>query len=85
MNIHVPPALVRLGARQVSRRVLNPRLPWEVQRRRLDKLVGSWPLPRGTSVTKTAWNGVPVEVVTAGRARPRTRSGSAGQATGPRS
>jgi acetyl esterase/lipase len=65
MNIHVPPALVRLGARQVSRRVLNPRLPWEVQRRRLDKLVGSWPLPRGTSVTKTAWDGVPVEVVTA--------------------
>jgi acetyl esterase/lipase len=65
MNVRVPPALVRLGARQVSRRVLNPRLPWEVQRRRLDKLVGSWPLLRGTSVTKTAWNGVPVEVVAA--------------------
>src|SRR5215469_8060888 len=65
MNVHVPPALVRLGARQVGRRVLNPRLSWEVQRRRLDKLVGSWPLPRGTSVTKTAWDGVPVEVVTA--------------------
>jgi len=81
----VPPALVRLGARLVSRRVHNPRLPWEVQRRRLDKLMGPWPLPRGTSVTKTALNGVPVEVVTAGRARPRPRSGSAGQATRPAS
>jgi epsilon-lactone hydrolase len=81
MNLRVPPALVRLGARQVGRRVHNPRLPWEVQRRRLDKLVGSWPLPRGTSVTRTAWNGVPVEVVTADRAR----SGSAGRATGPAS
>jgi acetyl esterase/lipase len=81
MNLRLPPALVRLGARQVSRRVLNPRLPWEVQRRRLDKLVGSWPLPRGTSVTKTTWNGVPVEVVMADQARPRTRSDDTGQAT----
>jgi epsilon-lactone hydrolase len=79
----VPAALVRLGARLVSRRVHNPRLTWEVQRRRLDRLMGPWPLPRGTSVTRTAVNGVPVEVVTAGRARPRTRPGSAGQATGP--
>jgi hypothetical protein len=45
--------------------------------------MGPWPLPRGTSVTKTALGGVPVEVVTAGRARPRTRPGSAGQTTGP--
>jgi acetyl esterase/lipase len=67
MNVRVPPVLVRLGARQVSRRTLNPRLPWEVQRRRLDMLTGSWPLPRGTSVTKTSLNGVPVEVVTAAR------------------
>jgi epsilon-lactone hydrolase len=86
MNLRVPPVLVRLGALQVGRHVLNPRLPWEVQRRRLDKLVGSWPLPQGTSVTKTAWNGVPVEVVTADRdRRPRARSGSAGQRTGPAS
>lgn len=61
----VPPALVRLGARQISRRMFNPGLPWEVQRRRLDRLVRSWPLRRGTSVTKTALNGVPAEVVTA--------------------
>jgi epsilon-lactone hydrolase len=60
----VPPALVRLGARQISRRALNPSLPWEVQRRRLDRLVRSWPLPRGTSVTKTALKEVPAEVVT---------------------
>lgn len=67
MNLRVPPALVRLGARQARRRVLNPNLAWEVQRRRLDKLAGAWPLPRGTSVAKTAWNGVPVEVITAGK------------------
>jgi len=65
MKVRVPLALVRLGARLVSRRVLNPRLPWAVQRRRLDLLVSRWPLPRGTSVTKTTWDGVPVEVVTA--------------------
>lgn len=67
MKLRVPPALVRLGARQARRRVLNPNLAWEVQRRRLDKLAGAWPLPRGTSVAKTAWNGVPVEVITAGK------------------
>jgi epsilon-lactone hydrolase len=61
----LPSALVRLGARLVSRRVHDPRLPWEVQRRRLDKLMGPWPLPRGTSVTRTVVSGVPVEVVTA--------------------
>jgi epsilon-lactone hydrolase len=82
MNVRVPPALARLGARQVRRRVLNPRLPWEVQRRRLDKLVGSWPLPRGTSVVKTVWDGVLVEVVTADQARPRARSDGTGQASG---
>jgi acetyl esterase/lipase len=85
VNVRVPPAIVRLGAREVSRRVLTTRLPWEAQRRRLDKLVGSWPLPRGTSVTKTALNGVPVEVVTSTRARPRARSGSDGRATAPAS
>lgn len=82
MNVRVPPTLARLGARQVRRRVLNPRLPWEVQRRRLDKLVGSWPLPRGTSVVKTVWDGVLVEVVTADQARPRARSDGTGQASG---
>jgi monoterpene epsilon-lactone hydrolase len=64
-TFHVPQTLVRLGARRVSRRAFDPALPWEVQRRRLDRLVRSWPLRRGTSVTKTALNGVRVEVVTA--------------------
>jgi epsilon-lactone hydrolase len=68
----VPAPLVRLGARLVSPRVHNPRLPWAVQRRRLDQLMGPWPLPRGTSVTRTAVSGVPVEVVTA-----RSASGTA--------
>jgi len=83
VNVRLPPALVRLGARQVRRSALNPHLPWQVQRRRLDKLVGSWPLPRGTSVTKTAWNGVPVEVITADQARPCPRSDGTDQATRP--
>jgi acetyl esterase/lipase len=56
---------MRLGARQVSRRTFDPALPWEVQRRRLDRLVRSWPLRRGTSVTTTVLNGVPAELVTA--------------------
>jgi epsilon-lactone hydrolase len=79
MSVRVPPALVRLGAQLVSSFVLSPRLPWEVQRRRLDRLVGSWPLPPGTSIAKTAWNGVPVEVVTACPPGPRTRFGSPSQ------
>jgi acetyl esterase/lipase len=85
MNVRVPPALVRVGAHLVSRRVLTPRLPWEVQRRRLDRLVGSWPLPRGTSIAKAGWNGVPVEVVTSRSASQRTRPGSIGQTSGPAS
>jgi acetyl esterase/lipase len=56
---------MRLGARRVSRYMFDPALPWEVQRRRLDRVVGSWPLRRGTSVTTTVLNGVPAEVVTA--------------------
>jgi len=64
-RFHVPPTLVRLGARQVSRRAFDPSLPWAVQRRRLDRLVRSWPLRRGTLVEKTALNGVRAEVVTA--------------------
>jgi epsilon-lactone hydrolase len=83
MKARVPPTLMRLGAQQVGRRVLNPRLPWEVQRRRLDKLVASWPLPRGTSVSTTAWNGIPVEIISTGRASSRSDSVPAGQITGP--
>jgi len=67
MTLRLPAAVVRAGAHQIGRRALNPALPWEAQRRRLDLLVGSWPLPRGTSVTKTTLNGVRAEVVAAGR------------------
>jgi monoterpene epsilon-lactone hydrolase len=72
MNLHVPNAIVRLGARLITGRMLNPRLPWAVQRRRLDRLVGSWLLPRGVSVTRTEIKGVPVEVVTSTQSRQRT-------------
>jgi acetyl esterase/lipase len=61
----VPEVLVRLGARRASRYALDPGLPWEVQRRRLDRLARLWPLRLGTPVTETALNGVPVEVVVA--------------------
>ncbi|HEY7011539.1 MAG TPA: alpha/beta hydrolase [Streptosporangiaceae bacterium] len=56
--------------RQLGRRVLDPGLPWEVQRRRLDLAVRAMPVPRGTTVVTTVMNGVPTEVVAAGRARP---------------
>jgi epsilon-lactone hydrolase len=81
MSVRVPPALVRQGAQLASRRMFSPRLPWEVQRRRLDKLVGSWPVPPGTSIATTAWNGVRVEIVTADPAR-RTGSDGTGQRHG---
>jgi len=66
----LPPALVRLGLRQVRRRVLDPGLPWAVQRRRLDQIVRAAPVPRGTTVTQQVLNGLRADVVTAGRARP---------------
>jgi epsilon-lactone hydrolase len=80
MTIRLPPAVARIGAREIGRRVLNPALPWEVQRRRLNRLVGSWPLPRGTSVTKTTLNGVRAEVVAVRQPGPETT----GQTADPR-
>lgn len=59
----VPAALVRQGARLTSRRALNPALPWKVQRRRLDWLVGIWPLLGHPSAERTDLNGVPADVV----------------------
>jgi epsilon-lactone hydrolase len=70
LSARVPPAVMRAGARQIGRRILDPGLPWEVQRRRLDRLSGSSPMPRGTTVAERVINGVPAEVVTAGAARP---------------
>src|SRR5215472_3765085 len=69
-RIHIPPVLMRLGARQLGRWVLDPGLPWEVQRRRLDQVSRGAPVPRGTTVADSVMNGVPTEVVTAAGTRP---------------
>jgi len=69
-NTRVPPVLMRLGARQLGRRVLDPGLPWEVQRRRLDQVTRGAVVPRGTTVAEQVLNGVPAQVVTARGARP---------------
>src|SRR5258705_2550539 len=64
--LRVPPAVMRAGARQLGRRCLDPALPWQVQRTRLDQLTRPFLLPRGTTVTKQSFGGVPAEVVSAG-------------------
>ncbi|HVB44944.1 MAG TPA: alpha/beta hydrolase [Streptosporangiaceae bacterium] len=69
-GFRMPPALMRFGAGQLNRFALNPRLPWEVQRRRLGRLMGASPMPRGTTVTESMLNGVRAEVVTASGTRP---------------
>jgi monoterpene epsilon-lactone hydrolase len=65
-GLRLPPALMRPGVRQIGRRILNPALPWETQRRRLDRLLRAGPVPRGTTILKTVLNGVRTDVVTAG-------------------
>lgn len=62
----LPPGLGRQGVRWVGRRVLNPDLPWEVQRRRLDLVMRGTPVPRTTTVVPRMLNGVRAEVVTGG-------------------
>ncbi len=69
LGLRLPPAIVRLGMRQVGRRTLNSGLSWDVQRRRLNRLGAGSPLPRGTTVTRQEINGVRAEVVTASGAR----------------
>ena len=68
--LRLPPALMRLGMRQVGRLVLDPRLPWEVQRHRLDQAVRGSLVPRGARVAGRVLNGVRAEVVTASGVRP---------------
>jgi epsilon-lactone hydrolase len=68
-GLRLPPAVVRVGVRQVGRRVLDPELPWDVQRRRLDRVNAGAPLPRGTTVAEQVIGGVPAKVVTAGAVR----------------
>jgi monoterpene epsilon-lactone hydrolase len=69
-ELRLPPPAARLTARPLSRYVLTPDLPWDVQRRRLDRVMGSSPLPRGTTIEPVLLDGVPAEVVTAREARP---------------
>jgi monoterpene epsilon-lactone hydrolase len=68
--LRVPPALMRMGARQLGRRCLNPALPWDVQRKRLDQLTGTSFLPRGTAVSPADFGGVRATVVSAPSADP---------------
>jgi monoterpene epsilon-lactone hydrolase len=69
-ELRLPPSAARLSARPLSRYILTPDVPWDVQRRRLDRVMGSSPLPRGTTIEPVLLNGVPAEVVTAREARP---------------
>ena len=62
-GLRLPPAVMRLGVRQLGRRCLDPALPWPVQRTRLDQLTGASLLPRGSTVAEQAIAGVPAEVV----------------------
>src|SRR5215472_15490470 len=64
-GLRVPPAVVRVGVAQFGRRVLNPDLPWEVQRKRLGGSDAAAPLPRGSTVTKQQINRTHVEIITA--------------------
>lgn len=69
--LRVPPAVMRLGARQLGRHCLNPALPWPVQRTRLDLLTRTSPMPHGTEVSERLVGGVPSAVVMCGDPTPR--------------
>jgi acetyl esterase/lipase len=66
-RLRLPPAVVRLGMRQLGRRCLDPALPWPVQRTRLDQFTRIALLPRGTTVTRQTIAGVRAEVVSSRR------------------
>jgi hypothetical protein len=76
----VPPAVLRLGARLLGRRCLNPALPWPVQRARLDQLTRTSLLPRGTTITEQDIAGLRAEVTCA---RDADAESTGTQATGP--
>ena len=61
----MPPAVLRLGVRQLGRRCLDPALPWPVQRTRLDQLTRTSLLPRGTTITERTIAGLRAEIVSA--------------------
>jgi len=64
----LPPAVMRLGVRQLGRHCLDPARPWPVQRMRLDRLTRIALLPRGTTVAEQTIAGVRAEVVVSSRA-----------------
>jgi len=66
-RLRLPPAVIRLGMRQLGRRCLDPALPWPVQRTRLDQLTRIALLPRGTTVAERTIAGVRAEVVSSRR------------------
>jgi epsilon-lactone hydrolase len=68
-GLTLPPALMRIGMRQLGRRVLNADLPWDVQRQRLGKLMGASLVPKRTTVVERVLNGVRADVLTAGAVR----------------
>jgi len=63
--VRVPPAVMRIGVRQVGRRCLDPAQPWQVQRARLARLGRTALLPRGTAVAERTLDGVRVLAVSA--------------------
>ncbi|HET9895958.1 MAG TPA: alpha/beta hydrolase [Streptosporangiaceae bacterium] len=69
-SLRLPPPVLRLGARQLGKRVLNSDLSWEIQRRRLDNVIRASPAPRGTVIAERDYGGVPARVVTAGGTAP---------------
>ncbi len=71
-NLRVPPPVMRLGVRQLGRHCLDPSLPWDVQRRRMDQLTRMVALPRGTDVDRQVVGGVPADVVSARTLRGQT-------------
>ena len=68
--LRLPPRALRPCVRQIGRRVLDPALPWEVQRRRLDQVFRGSLVPRGTNIAGRVLNGVRAEVVMAAGVRP---------------
>jgi monoterpene epsilon-lactone hydrolase len=69
-GLRMQPALGRLVARQLGRYVVDPHLPWETQRRRMEAFMRTLLVPRGTSITSTVLKGVRTEVVTAAGVAP---------------
>jgi len=63
--LRVPPAVLRVGVRQLGRRCLDPALPWRVQRTRLNHLTRTMVLPRGTAIAERVIGGVRADVVSA--------------------